>query len=94
MSSAFTVSVPLDSRYRILAPEVAGKYVELLGGGPADGEGLATAVSAAIDGLADRVGPDGHVELVFRRQADVIEVELRCNGRSSVLKHPLPAAQR
>lgn len=93
MSSAFTLSVPLDPRYRPLAPQVAGKYVELLGGGPADVEGLVTAVSAAIDRLAGGAHGDGHVDLVVGRAADQVEVEVRINGRSSVVRHPLPAAK-
>lgn len=94
MSSAFTLSVPLDARYRILAPQVAGKYVELLGGAPADAEGLAAAVSAALDRLAGSGPADGHVDLVFRREAGAVQVELRADGKSSVVKHPLPAVRR
>jgi hypothetical protein len=94
MSSAFTLSVPLDSRYRILAPEVAGKYVELLGGGPSDAEGLAAALTAALDALAGRARGDGQVDLVFRREAGLVEVELRCEGASSVVRHSLPTLHR
>jgi hypothetical protein len=94
MSSAFTLSVPLDSRYRMLAPQVAGKYVELLGGGAADAEGLAVAVTTAIDRLAGTVRDDGHIDLVFRREADRVEVQLSVDGRSSIVKHPLPATKR
>ena len=94
MALPFTLSVPLDSRFRVLAPQVAGKFAELMGGGPADAESLAAAVSAAVDRLAAAGHDDGHVDLFFRRGADGLEVELRCNGRTSVLKHLLPAANR
>lgn len=94
MSVPFTLSLPLDSRFRLLAPQVAGKYAELSGGGPADAEGLAAAVTAAIDRLAAGGNGDGHVDLAFRRGAGGVEIELRCNGRSSVVTHPLPAAKR
>jgi len=94
MPLPFSLSVPLDSNYRGIAPEVAGKYVELLGGGPNDAEGLAAAVAGALDGLATGGKPGSHADLKFRRDPDGIHIEVRCGDRSSVVKHLLPAAKR
>jgi hypothetical protein len=94
MPLPFSLSVPLDSNYRAIAPDVAGKYAELLGGGPNDSEGLAAAVSGALDSLAAGAKPGAHVDLTFRRDPEGISIEVRCGDRSSVVKHLLPAAKR
>ena len=87
MSVPFTFHVPSDRRYRILAPEVAGKYAELAGGTPADGVVLAAALSAAMDDLSN--GADADFELSYRIRSGEVEVTVQCAGRSTVVKHPL-----
>ena len=94
MPQPFTLSVPLDSQFRALAPEVAGKYAELLGGSPTDAESMAAAVTAALDAYAASAGPDGHVDMKFRREGDGIHVDLHCGSKTSTLKHLLTAAKR
>jgi len=94
MPLPFSLSLPLDSRYRVLAPEVAGKYAELLGGSPADAECVAGAVSAALDEFAAGSSPDALVDMKFRREADGIHIDLHCGARTSTLKHLLAAAKR
>jgi len=94
MSLPFTMSVPLDARYRSLAPAVAGKYAELLGAAPADAEGLMAALTKTLDGLAGSAGADAHADLVFHRAVDGVQIDVHCAGRSTVLKHLLPATRR
>ena len=94
MPLPFSLSVPLESNFRAIAPEVAGKYAELLGGGPNDAEGLAAAVAGALESLAAGATPGAHVDLKFRRDSDGIFIEVRCGDRASVVKHLLPAAKR
>lgn len=94
MPDALTLTVPADPRYRILGPEVAGKYVELVGGTAADGQALAGAVSTALAEIADQSEPGAHVDLTLRGQSASIEVTLCCGSRTLVVTHPLPAAQR
>jgi len=94
MPLPFSLSVPLDSNLRRLAPDIAAKYAELLGGGPADAEGLAAALTGALDSLAAVAKPEANVDLKFRREPDGIHIEVRCGDRSSVVKHLLPAAKR
>jgi len=91
---AFSLSVPLDARYRALGPEVAAKYIELQGGAAADVDALAAALTASIEQLAGSGHADDQVHLVFRRESDAVAVELRCGGRSTVVRHLLPAASR
>jgi hypothetical protein len=91
MSLPFTMTVPLDARYRVLAPQVAGKYAELQGGSPADGEALARALADALEAMAAAAGADAHADLVFRREADGVEIEVQSGSRSSRLRHRLPA---
>jgi hypothetical protein len=94
MPLPFSLSVPLESNLRSLATDVAAKYAELLGGGPADAEGLAAAVAGALDSLAAGAKPGAHADLKFRRDPDGIHIEVRSGDRSSVVKHLLPAAKR
>ena len=94
MPLPFSLSVPLDPDYRVLAPDIAAKYAELLGGGPNDAEGLAAAIAGALDDLAGGAKPGAHVDLQFRRDPDGVHIEVRCGDRSSVVKHLLPAAKR
>jgi hypothetical protein len=93
MSDPFSLRVPVDPVYRVLAPEVTGRYVDLLGGGRADREALVSSVTEAIDALVGSTYA-GHVDLVFTPTSDGVQVTLRCDGRSSVVRHALVAAKR
>ena len=90
MADAFTMSVPTDARYRVLASELAGKYVELVGGTAADGSALGAAVAEALERAASH-SPADDVELEYRVGADGVGVTVRHAGRSAVVSHPLPA---
>ncbi|HET9373087.1 MAG TPA: hypothetical protein VFO19_22650 [Vicinamibacterales bacterium] len=90
MADAFTMSVPTDARYRVLASEIAGKFVELVGGTSADGAALGSTVGEALDRAATE-SPADDVVLEFRADADGVGVTVRHAGRSAVVTHPLPA---
>ena len=92
--SSFALDVPVDPRYRVLGPEVAGRYVEVLGGGESDRKAFAAAVAEAMATVAHGAPPDGQIDLRFKTEASGIEVECRCDGRSSVVRHALAAAGR
>jgi hypothetical protein len=94
MPLPFSLSVPLDAQYRILAPEVAGKYAELLGGSPADAENFAAAIGKVLDELAVGSSAGAHVDLKFRREGDGIHVDFRAGTRTSTLTHSIAAARR
>ena len=94
MPLPFSLSVPLDAQYRILAPEVAGKYAELLGGSPADAENFAAALGKALDELAAGSSAGAHVDMNFRREGDGIRVDIRSGAKTSQLTHLIAAARR
>jgi len=91
MSEPFTLTVPTDPRYRVLGPEVASKYAELVGGSETDGAGLAHAQTGALAEVARGASPGAHVDLAFRPTSDGIEVRLTCGTHSSVVSHRIPA---
>jgi len=85
MTPAFTLHVPAAQPYRALAPEVAAKYVELAGGSAADAASIAAQIVAAIGTLVDG-DHQSDVELAFAPADGRVEVTLRCNGRSTVVR--------
>jgi hypothetical protein len=91
MSDSVTVRVPLEARYRVLAPELASKYAELIGGSAAEARSLSEALEAALEKMGHSAGADAHVDLLFRAGAGGVEVDLRCGTHSAVIKQPLPA---
>jgi hypothetical protein len=91
MADPVTLLVPADARYRVLAPEIAAKYAELAGGSPTEGQAVASALSAALDEVATGAAEDAHVDLTLQAESGVVEIALRCEGRSAVVKQPLPA---
>jgi len=91
MTGSLKVSVPIDARYRALATELAGKFVELIGGSPTDAQALSHALSGAVDSIAPASDAEQHVDLTFHAGAGGVEVTVRCGARSTVVKQPLPA---
>ena len=94
-----TLLVPADARFASLAPDVGGRYVVAAGGSEADAAVVVEALKAAIDALSTGAADDAVVELKFRTPAGPngapeggIEVTVECQGKSSVVTHPLPAA--
>ena len=90
MSDPVTLVVPADARYRTLAPELAGKYVEIAGGSAADAKTLSEAVLRALTTLT-AAGAD--IDVAFHSEGSRVEITLRCGGRSAVVKHLLRAAK-
>jgi len=93
MPEAFTMTVSVDERYRVLAPEVAGKYASLLGGTDADGEALAAALADAVARLVDDADATEVIDLEFRPDGNGVEVHLTCGDRSTVVSHTLLASK-
>ncbi len=93
MLHPFELQVPADERYRVLAPEVAAKYVELAGGSAGDGRSLASDLAVALTRLAAGAGDDAVIDLAFSAEDGHIEVTLRCAAQSTVVRHALPAAR-
>ena len=92
--SSFALHVPVDPQYRVLGPEIAGRYVDVLGGSDADKQALSAAVTEAMASVSRGASKDGQIGLKFSTDAAGIEVECNCAGRSSVVRHALAAAKR
>ena len=90
MPSPFTLHVPADAQFRVLAPQVAGKYLELVGGSAESGAELAAALSKAMDSLDG--GADADFDVSFRAHGGAVEATVRCAGRSTVVRHALSDA--
>jgi hypothetical protein len=92
MSDAFRMHVPFQAAYRTMAPEVASRYAELLGGTPADAAAFAAAVGAAIERLGAGAGADAVVDLDFRATSASVHVDIACHGRHETVHVPIPPA--
>ena len=92
MADSVNLVVPVDARFRGLGPEVAGRYVVAAGGSETDAAAIVDALAAAIGELTgDGPADGGGVELELRAPGNAVEVTVRCQGKSSVVTHPLPA---
>ena len=89
MLSSFQFSVPADARYRVLAPEVAGKYAALAGCSEADVQAVLADVERAAADLASS-GDD--IAMVFAADAGALRVTLTCGARSATVHRDLPVA--
>ena len=96
MTDPVTLTLPADARFRGLAPDVGGRFVVAAGGSEADASVVVEALKTAIDTLAAGAAEGAGVELKFGTPAGPetgIEVTVQCEGKSSVVTHPLPAAK-
>lgn len=91
MSMPFKLSVPVDHRFRGLVADVTAKCVELAGGTAADGQSLAEALAASVNGMS----PDAHaqVELQFRPSRGGVDVIASCGGRTATVHHAIPVSR-
>jgi hypothetical protein len=95
MSDPFTLQVPADSRYRVIGPEVAARFVEVLGGTAGDRQAVATLVTdalAALLGEGDQTSR-GVCDLAFTPGADGLEIAVTCGAGSRLVQYPLQPAR-
>ena len=85
------ISVPAEGGLRELASAVGTKIAEYLGSREAD----AASIASAIEGLAGKVAPPGvgasEITFEFHAGQGELVVHAHCDGRSSELRHRLPA---
>ncbi len=92
MSDPINLIMPVDERFRDLGPAVCGKYVAAAGGAAAESGAMADALHKAVATVtAGASGTDG-VEFDFRSPGGVVEVTVRCHGKSSVVTQALSAS--
>lgn len=79
------LSVPAGGALGEVAAEVAAKVAEYLGG-------EAGSIGATFERLTSSVAISGEdITFEFRQVNRELVIEARCNGRSSEVRHPLPA---
>lgn len=86
MFDPFTLVIPVDPRFRALASDVASRCAELAGG---SGAGVSSAVTAAVEAIADGAGTADQVQLTFRVAQKEVGVDLRCGPRTKTITCPL-----
>ena len=91
MSESVTLLVPVEASYRVLAPEVAHKYLEVAGGSSSDADALSLSLTTALATLTEGASADAGVTLDMTVAAGAVEIRIRCGDRSAVVTHPLPA---
>ncbi len=93
MPHPFALQVPADDRYRVLAPEVAGKYVEIVGGTVSDGRALGADVVEAMRQITASAAVDAVIDLAFSTHGGRVEITLKCAGQATVVRFALPATR-
>jgi hypothetical protein len=91
MPHPFALQVPADERYQVLAPEIAGKYAELVGGTVADGQSLGADVVEAMRRISARAPVGAAIDLAFSTHGGRVEITLKCAGETTVVRFALPA---
>jgi hypothetical protein len=84
------LNVPPTGELRALASEMAKKVAEYLGTSGPDAESLAGSLERAATGLPPG-GDEGQIEFVFRKVGGELLIEARAGGRTSEVRHSLPA---
>ena len=93
MPDPVMLTVPVDSRFRPLGSEAAGKYVELAGASSADVQTVVASVATALDGIASDSAPGAHVDLALRAESATVEVTMTSGSLTRVVTHPLSPAR-
>lgn len=93
MPHPFALQVPADERYRVLAPEIAGKYAELVGGTAADGQTLSADVVDAMRRITTGAAVGAVIDLAFSTHGGRVEIALKCAGQATVVRFALPATR-
>ena len=79
------LSVPSEGALGAVVGELAAKVAEFLGG-------EAASIGGALDELTSRVAVSGaDITFEFRHVNRELVIRAFCNGRSSEVRHPLPA---
>ena len=91
---AFTLQIPADPRLAAIAADAAGKFVELMGGSPADGATFAGALADSVRALA--ASASDRLTITFSQQSSGVEgiVTVGADGARSVVRQAMAVGQR
>ena len=79
------LSVPSEGDLATVAADLAAKVAEFLGG-------ESGSIGSTLAALGSRLAARGEdITFVFRQVNRELVIEARCNGRTSEVRHPLPA---
>ena len=93
MSDSFQLTLPAAPPYLTLAPDVAARFAELVGGTPADGRAFSAGLADALTGLVAGAPADAEIAMRFRAQSEGLEVELRCGARTATVRQAMAQAR-
>ena len=91
MPDSFQLTVPADSRFRTLVPDLASRYVEIIGGSASDATALATRLLDALQQLTSEVVETETIRFDFRPGDGAVEVELAHDGHVRTVRCPIAA---
>jgi hypothetical protein len=87
----FTMTVTVHEPFRSMAVDVAGKYAEMAGGGPADVEAFAAALAGTLGQVVAGASDADTIDLAFRPNGHGIECTVTCGTHASVVRQPILA---
>lgn len=91
----FQLRVPVDPDYRPIATEVVTRYLALLGGSEPERQAFEAAFNRAVHELISSGRPvDGtaQIEVSCLNNGAGLELRLRCDGKSAVVRQARPGA--
>ncbi|MCC7008314.1 MAG: hypothetical protein IT184_05825 [Acidobacteria bacterium] len=91
--AVFNLRVPAGADYRSLAVDVVARYFDLIGGAESERQALAAAFGRALDELVGATGTPGTIEVSCVGGKAGGELQLRCGGRSAVVRYENPRPQ-
>jgi hypothetical protein len=91
MSDPVTLLVPVDASYRALGPELARKYLEIVGGSESDAHELSESLAAALPSLIQGAAAGAGLALALSVDGGVVQVRLSCGDRTTLITQPMPA---
>jgi len=88
----FTLQVPADATYQTIACEVASRYVDLAGGSETQRTAFHDLLTKTVVELTGGRAED--VEMSCMADPPGFFITLKCGGRSTIVRHPVPADKR
>jgi len=89
MPESFTLSVPRSGGFLEVAADVAGKYMELAGGTPADCGALSSALRRALKDVAQAGADAPDVDCSFAADASGIRITVTCGRHTHTVTQPV-----
>lgn len=86
MVGPFTLVVPLDPRFRPIAPDVAGRLAEIAGSAAPK---LSAAVAGAVEAIAVECNGQDSLTLTFRPGDKKVDIDLKCGRVARTITCPL-----